>query len=780
MLAVSPAGSVSTGAAVGPARFRPVLRLYCEPLLIDDGDGEREVEWPVLSLRFDYAGIRVRPSDPGEGPWLATDLGLRRLQRDRKGEACAQRLLESFGAVELECIEGFAPPFDSEADYLVSTEGGAQAACAFSARALPELQRCGWEVSVDDAYPYQVVDADLQWYADVQPSDSRADWFELELGIEAGGHRINLVDALLELLDQMPDGATFADLCRQPSRYRAVKIATGRYLTLPWERLQRVLRVLAELFPGAERKRDQVEVPDVLAALVGALDGAFRSTGEPLSWSGSSEHVSRGRTLAAPAPWCAPPAALRATLRSYQHQGLMWLEHLRQQGGCGVLADDMGLGKTLQTIALLAREKEARRLDRPALVVAPTSVVGNWQREVRRFAPYLRTMMLRGKHRHAQYRRLPSAEVVLTTYPVLVRDRERLAEQPYHYVILDEAQTVKNPRSQASRAVRELTSRHRLCLTGTPVENNLEELWSLFDFLMPGLLGGQREFRTGFRQPIERDGDEARLHALGQRVRPYLLRRVKEEVAPELPPKTELLRPVELGGAQRDLYESIRAAAHGEVRRAIARKGLAASSVTVLDALTKLRQVCCDPRLVRVREAAEISESAKLTAFIELVTAQLGAGRRMLVFSQFTRMLALIAHELRQREIDYLTLTGATMHRQGVVDSFEGGEADVFLISLKAGGTGLNLTSADTVIHYDPWWNGAAQAQATDRAYRIGQTKPVFVFNLIAAGSVEERMVALQRRKQLLSDSLLGQHPAIAGLSLNDVDDLFAPLDGDA
>jgi len=368
--------------------------------------------------------------------------------------------------------------------------------------------------------------------------------------------------------------------------------------------------------------------------------------------------------------------------------------------------------------------------------------------------------------------------VVITTYPVLIRDQQSFVAREYHYVILDEAQTIKNPRSVASQVVRQLSARHRLCLTGTPVENNLGELWSLFDFLMPGFLGSQEQFRQRFRAPIEEHGDEEQLVVLKERVAPFVLRRLKESVAAELPPKTELVRGVELCADQRDLYESIRAAAHGEVRRAIKNRGFAASSVTILDALMKLRQVCCDPRLVSVEAAGKVEQSAKLDLFMELLERQLAEGRRVLVFSQFAKMLALLAHTVKSRGIEHLMLTGATADRQAMVDAFERGDADVFFISLKAGGTGLNLVSADTVIHYDPWWNAAAQMQATDRAYRIGQTKPVFVYNLIVTGSVEERMLQLQRRKRALADTLLSREASgVVGLQPDDIDNLFAPLD---
>ena len=365
----------------------------------------------------------------------------------------------------------------------------------------------------------------------------------------------------------------------------------------------------------------------------------------------------------------------------------------------------------------------------------------------------------------------------MTTYPVVVRDEERFAGQRFHMAVLDEAQNIKNARSQARRALERVPAEHRVCLTGTPVENHLGELWSIFDWLTPGLLGDELSFRRFWRQPVEQRRDAERLAALREIVAPYVLRRLKRDVARELPPKTELSVPVELGRDQRELYEAIRVAAHGDVRKAIRAKGVAASAVTILDALTKLRQVCCDPRLVAMSAARGVRESAKLDAFLEMLGDQLAGGHRVLVFSQFTSMLALLSESLRARDVGYLILTGETRDRQRVVDAFEEGRADVFLISLKAGGTGLNLTSADTVVHYDPWWNPAAQAQATDRAYRIGQTRPVFVHNLYVAGSVEERVLALQQRKRWLSTTLLGDGSGAPPLDEADIDALFAPIE---
>jgi SNF2 family DNA or RNA helicase len=344
-------------------------------------------------------------------------------------------------------------------------------------------------------------------------------------------------------------------------------------------------------------------------------------------------------------------------------------------------------------------------------------------------------------------------------------------------LILDEAHAIKNHAAQAAEAVRGLSARHRLCLSGTPVENHLGELWSLMDFVNPGMLGTAEEFRAHFRGPIEDSGDERRLEALRDHVRPYILRRTKDAVARELPPKTEVVRAIELTGEQRELYESIRVAAHADVRQHIKQRGFAGSTIAILDALLKLRQVCCDPRIANVEAARGIEGSAKLELLLEMISTQLAEGRRILVFSSFARMLALISEALLGRGVGHVTLTGATPDRQKPIDAFQSGRADVFLISLKAGGTGLNLTGANTVIHYDPWWNPAAQAQATDRAYRIGQTKPVFAYNLIAAGSVEERMLALQRHKRRLADAILDQGAGSAPtLTERDLDDLLAPL----
>jgi SNF2 family DNA or RNA helicase len=471
------------------------------------------------------------------------------------------------------------------------------------------------------------------------------------------------------------------------------------------------------------------------------------------------------------------PEGLGAELRPYQVEGVSWLQFLREFDLHGVLADDMGLGKTLQTITHLLKEKVEGRADRPSLVVAPTSVVRNWVREMKKFAPDLRVLLLHGGERRGLFKKIRLNDVVVTTFPLLVRDVEVLKKTPWHLLVLDEAQNIKNPKSQAALAAREMDSRHRLCLTGTPMENHLGELWSLFEFLMPGFLGDAETFRRVYRNPIEKKQDEERQGVLAQRVGPLLLRRTKDAVAKDLPPKTEIVHRIEMEGPQADLYETIRAVMDQRVREAIASQGMDRSHIVVLDALLKLRQVCCHPALLKAEAAQLVTQSAKLAFLIEEMLPELLAeGRRVLIFSQFTTMLALIEKALKERKTEYVKLTGETKDRETPVQRFQAGEVPVFLISLKAGGAGLNLTAADTVIHYDPWWNPAVEAQASDRAHRIGQTKPIFVHKLICEGTIEEKILALQQSKAAILEGLLGGKIEKLTLTQEDVKRLLEPL----
>lgn len=451
------------------------------------------------------------------------------------------------------------------------------------------------------------------------------------------------------------------------------------------------------------------------------------------------------------------PQGFVGELRPYQQQGLGWLQFLRDTAHGGILADDMGLGKTAQTLAHILLEKQAGHLQqKPALIIAPTSLMYNWLKEAQKFTPDLKVLVLQGANRHQDFDKIPQHDIVLSTYPLLARDEELLKQHQYHLLILDEAQNIKNPRAKAAQVVRQLDAQHRLCLTGTPMENHLGELWSLFYFLMPGFLSSQELFNKHYRHPIEKKGDNQLRQKLVNRIKPFMLRRLKTEVAKELPAKTTIEVNVDMSESQSKLYEAVRVAMQANIQDIIAKQGFKRSQIAILDALLKLRQVCCHPSLLKLdKMPSDKANSAKLEHLIEMVTEMVEEGRKILIFSQFTTMLQLIEDHLNNSKIAFVKLTGQTKKREEVINAFQTGQVPVFLISLKAGGVGLNLTAADTVIHYDPWWNPAAEDQASDRAWRIGQDKPVFVYKLVTNQSIEEKIVALQKNKAELAASIL-------------------------
>ncbi len=602
-----------------------------------------------------------------------------------------------------------------------------------------------------------------------------------------------------ETLDLAP---LLADLLRRDGRWlKAGELALidddaivtlrapgGRRIDARAAPLKAIVGGMLDLLTDPRRAAGPVELSAWEAANVQALQQSLMDTqaaraGEHGRWqlqgdAGLAALVQRLRAAGSP-PAVPAPAGLGLTLRPYQLHGLAWLQYLRAQQLAGILADDMGLGKTAQVLAHVLVEKQAGRLDAPALVVLPTSLLANWQNEAARHAPGLRVLALQGADRARHFDAIAAHDLVFTTYPLVWRDIDVLAARAWHLLVLDEAQLAKNAGSRAAGALRRLDARHRLCVTGTPLENHLGELWAHFDLLMPGFLGDARSFQRLWRKPIETNGETARAELLARRVRPFILRRRKEDVAPELPPLTEVVRRVPLLGQQRALYESVRVVVDEQVRRALARQGFASAQIVVLDALLKLRQVCCDPRLVKGGKTPATMERAKMALLLDMLPELVAEGRRVLVFSQFTEMLALVQAELQALQLPFLMLTGETPPRErgAVVQAFQAGAAPVLLASLKAGGVGLNLTAADTVIHLDPWWNPAVEQQATARAHRIGQHKPVFVYKLVAEGSIEERMLALQARKAALAEGVLGQDAAAAPkFSAEDLQGLLAPL----
>ncbi len=614
----------------------------------------------------------------------------------------------------------------------------------FRGEMVTKLESLGWLVTVSDKVGHRVHEADpAKWQSSLNPGDGG--WFSLSVGFDVAGERYDLLpilagllenDFLQETLDRPDNGHIYAPL------------PDGDALKLPIGRVRKILNHLSALIDPKFPDKARLHALD--AASLAGLDGLGIDTPPQLA-----ELAAKLKDFSGIDP--VPTATgLQATLRDYQLAGFHWMQFLARHGLHGILADDMGLGKTLQTLAHILTEKQSgHSRGLPTLVIAPTSVVPNWRAEALRFTPDLRVLVLNGPERKKYFRSIPHADIVLTSFALLQRDIDKLAAVPFHLVVLDEAQYIKNPRSKMAQAACKLDARNRLCLSGTPIENHLGELWSLMNFLVPGFLGTEDAFNKRFRTPIEKDGDAERNAVLKARVAPLILRRTKDQVAKELPPKTELVHLIELNTGQKDLYETVRATMDKRVREAIAARGIEQSQIVFLDALLKLRQICCHPKLLPEDYSNDVLESAKLDFLTELLAVLIEEGRRILLFSQFTTMLALIEAHLVKEKIPYLKLTGASKDRGKLVEDFQNGKAPVFLISLKAGGTGLNLTAADTVIHYDPWWNPAAEAQATDRAYRIGQHNPVFVHKLLCQDTVEERIHKLQQEKGKLAAGIL-------------------------
>ncbi|MBK3867882.1 helicase [Pseudomonas stutzeri] len=727
-------------------------------------------------LSFLYGDARVHGKRDSERIRHPADEELQLIVRQPRAEQALRNQLERLG-FRPALRQSLALPKESAEMFQLP---GEEAWLRFVQQQLPELRRQGWQIDVHPGFAYDLTPID-SWYAQIDESEED-DWFDLDLGIVVEGKRIGILPVLLRLIRQSPQllspraisQRSDDDQLRVQLERPGQRDGQTLQVALPFARIKPILATLGELY-----MREPLDGP---ALRLSKADGARLAGLDSLTpqWQGGSRLREYAARLQNPGDLTQlPPAALVATLRPYQLQGLAWMQTLRELGAGGILGDDMGLGKTLQSLAHILLEKQAGRLDRPALVVMPTSLIPNWQDEASRFAPQLRVLTLQGATRHKHFADLANHDVLLTSYALLARDIAVFREQPLHLLILDEAQHIKNPAGKAAHAARALQTRQRLCLTGTPLENHLGELWALFDFLMPGWLGDARRFSLDYRTPIERHGDDARLLHLRARIKPFLLRRTKEQVATELPAKNEFVHWVELNDSQRERYETVRLAMDRKVREEIERKGLARSQMIILEALLKLRQVCCDLRLLKGDSARAIrgSSSGKLDSLLEMLGELMSEGRRVLLFSQFTSMLTLIEQALHKRGIAYVKLTGESDDRRTPVERFQAGEVPLFLISLKAGGTGLNLTAADTVIHYDPWWNPAVENQATDRAYRIGQDKPVFVYRLITRGTVEERIRELQSRKAELAAGVLeGTSDSGWQLGEQDVEALFAPL----
>jgi SNF2 family DNA or RNA helicase len=647
----------------------------------------------------------------------------------------------------------------------------------FSKNIIPKLRKTGWQIEFAADYPYQISDDPIdEWYSAIHEDNSANAWFGLELGITVKGENINLLPVLQNMLQQLQAQQQPLTVTDKTKAIYA-RLPNGKYMSLPAHRIKNLLNVLIELYDkDSLSNKQELRLSRLHASRLLELDAAMGAT--QLRWIGGEHLRDIGRKLVnfSGIEQTVVPPQFHTTLRPYQLDGLSWLQFLRQYEFGGILADDMGLGKTVQALAHITVEKTSGRMQQPCLVVAPTSLMFNWQTEAKRFAPELKVLLLHGGSRKEQFANLASYDLILTTYQLIVRDKQFLLKQHFYLLILDEAQFIKNAKSQAALVALQLNASHRLCLTGTPIENHMGELWSLFNFMMPGLLGKQQSFQRLFQTPIEKHANQERRQHLHRRIAPFLLRRTKDTVVKELPDKVEMIRHVALAGEQRDIYETVRITMQEKIKKEIAKLGFKRSHIVILDALLKLRQICCDPRLLKVKLAQQKSgKSAKLELLMTLLPNLVAEGRRILVFSQFTTMLALIEQEINQANIPYVKLTGKTKNRATPVQQFQTGEIPLFLISLKAGGTGLNLTAADVVIHYDPWWNPAVENQATDRAHRIGQEKTVFVYKFVAKDTVEEKILAMQqRKKELMAGLFADKATSKLVLSEQDLQGLFA------
>ncbi len=666
-----------------------------------------------LDLVFDYEGRLVPYLDPADGVYDAANR--RFLRRDRASEAAAVNLLRELGVRQ-------QPPTFYERD---PTWSIASSKLSGVVRSLVEA---GWHVEAEG----QVYRSPGSFQMAVS---SGVDWFELHGTVDYQGTTARLP----ELLDAVRRGK------------KTVRLGDGTYGVLPEEWLKRIGMLAGMGTPEDGHIRFRHSQAGLLDALL--------ATQPEATFDAGFAHVRAELRQFQGVSAAKQPPGFCGKLRGYQREGVGWMEFLRKFSFGGCLADDMGVGKTPQVLALLEQRRELReagQIQAPSLVVVPRSLIFNWKEEAARFTPRLRVLDYTGLGRGAT--NLTEYDLVLTTYGTLRRDAPKLKDVAFDYVVLDEAQAIKNAGTASSKAVRLLRGDHRLALSGTPVENHLGELWSLFEFLNPGMLGSASVFQ--FTSGAGRTLDEDTRTLLAQAVRPFILRRTKEQVARELPPKTEQTLYCELEPAQRKLYDELREHYRAALLKKIDTQGLGKSKIMVLEALLRLRQAACHPGLIDSKRAHE--PSAKLEALEEQLSEMLDSGHKALVFSQFTSLLQLVRNRLDRENIPYEYLDGKTRDRQARVERFQNDpDCQLFLISLKAGGLGLNLTAAEYVFLLDPWWNPAVEAQAVDRAHRIGQQRAVFAYRLIARDTVEEKVLELQKSKRALAEAIIGENNAL-------------------
>jgi non-specific serine/threonine protein kinase len=577
---------------------------------------------------------------------------------------------------------------------------------------------------------------------------SGQDWFDLDVDIDFDGAKLSFEELRRAFLHE--------------SQFVRLSDGSSAQLSDEWRRL------FGHLFRFSKRNEKKLRLSRYHLTLI---DQLFHEADDASGDTVFNTNLKRIRNFTG-IKNVAVPRDFKGKLRPYQRAGLNWFYFLQEFDFGGCLADDMGLGKTIQALVLLLSEKK-RKASAPSLIIAPTSVVFNWQNEINRFAPALRVLTHTGGERRRGTRAFQDYDIVLTTYGTLRRDIAFLKDFDFNYVILDESQNIKNATSQTGKAARLLRSRHRLAMSGTPLENSTNELWAQFAFLNPGLLGSFHDFQMTFTRPIERDADQQAAAFLQKMVYPFILRRTKDQVARELPPKVENTYYSVMGEEQRAFYIQVRDFYRAAILGHIEKKGLQKSRMKVLEGLLRLRQVACHPQLIQPEFTGEVG---KFQALQELLEDILAENHKVLIFSQFVQMLKIIRRHLDGQNLSYEYLDGQTRDRQARVEHFQDDPSvRIFLISLRAGGTGLNLTAADYVIHYDPWWNPAVEAQATDRTHRIGQRNSVFSYKLITKETVDEKILELQKRKKQLVEKLIVTDAGLfKQLSVDDITGLFS------
>jgi SNF2 family DNA or RNA helicase len=693
-------------------------------------------------LHFDYGGkrITVGTASQKESVWMpdptsATRYGTRDIGLEQTALGRLQKA-------------GFTGPHEEGVLQLA----GQNSVLSFFAREYFKLQR-EWKVVLEERLEKSTARNLERIEPSFEVTPSGQQWFDLDVAYKsASGERFST--------------AEIQRLIRSGQSH--TRMPNGKFAIIDTGAVEELQEVLLDCAPQQHEHGYRISNQQA-----GFLSAALK---ENDSWQVKAPRDWRDRALqhSGEAKFEVPPLGrLEAVLRPYQKHGVAWLEFLRTNRFGGILADEMGLGKTLQTLAFLKSMTERRSEKLPSMIVCPTSLVFNWMAEAEKFTPELKAVAVHGARRAEMFDKIANADLVVTSYALIRRDAEQYRGREFDTVVLDEAQHIKNRQTQNAQAVKAIYARNKFVLTGTPMENSVLDLWSIFDFLMPGYLGTAADFKERYEVPIARENNPDVKTRLARRIRPFLLRRLKSEVAKDLPEKIEQVSFCELTREQQEVYQQLLESSRQEITSAVGQQGLQKSRMVILTALLRLRQVCCDLRLLKLEKASE-ANSGKVELFGELLQEVIDGGHRVLVFSQFTEMLGLLKEHLSNLGVEYNYLDGSTPDRAKVVQEFQSGNASVFLISLKAGGVGLNLTAADTVIHFDPWWNPAVEAQATDRAHRIGQTRVVTSYKLITRGTVEEKILNLQNKKrELIQSTLAGEEQMASNLTWEDIQTLF-------